>query len=243
MNKKYKNPPIVEALCEIQFVSGQPWDLTIPGLFYEQVKDKFPIREQQSGIGVLFKPTETGIEHKIEQAPPRMQFFKRDKSALVQIAPDLLVNNQLTPYPTWGLFKPSIIENLDNYNKIACPKAIKRIGLRYINKIIFEKESNELSDYFELFLNVPRELPQSQTDFTIRLEIPYLENDRMLITLGKSYPQQNEGVSIILDLYYISINQENINIDNFSDWLEQAHVSIETAFEACLKDKTRISFN
>ncbi|MDI6802850.1 MAG: TIGR04255 family protein [Bacteroidota bacterium] len=243
MNRKYKNPPIVEALCEIQFISEKPWDLTIPGLFYEKVKELFPIREQQLGIGVLFKPTQTGIEHKIEQAPPRMQFFKTDRSALIQVAPDLLVINQLTHYPTWSKFKPTIIENLDIYNKIASPKSVKRIGLRYINKIIFAKESIELSEYFELFPNVPRELPQSQTDFTIRLEIPYLENDRMLITLGKSYPKNNEGVSIILDLYYISFNQESINIENFSNWLEHAHGSIETAFEACLKDKTRISFN
>ena len=62
MGRRYKNPPIVEALCEFEFISSQPWDLTIPGLIYEKVKDEFPDKRQQIGIGVQFKPTEKGLE-------------------------------------------------------------------------------------------------------------------------------------------------------------------------------------
>jgi len=31
----YKNPPIEEALLELQFVPGQEWDLTIPGKLHQ----------------------------------------------------------------------------------------------------------------------------------------------------------------------------------------------------------------
>ena len=51
MGRRYKNPPIVEALCEFEFISSQPWDLTIPGLIYEKVKDEFPDKRQQIGKG------------------------------------------------------------------------------------------------------------------------------------------------------------------------------------------------
>lgn len=46
MGRKYRNPPLIEALCEFQFVPTQPWDLTIPGFFYEKVKNDFPAKQQ-----------------------------------------------------------------------------------------------------------------------------------------------------------------------------------------------------
>jgi len=52
MGKKYKNPPIVEALCEFQFVPGQPWDITIAGMLYERIKDEFPIKQQHAEVQI-----------------------------------------------------------------------------------------------------------------------------------------------------------------------------------------------
>jgi len=50
MKRKYKKPPIVEALCEFQFIPQEPYNLTIPGLFYDKIKEEFPIRQEQSGL-------------------------------------------------------------------------------------------------------------------------------------------------------------------------------------------------
>jgi hypothetical protein len=33
-DKKYSNPPISEAVCEIRIVPGTPWDLAVPGMIY-----------------------------------------------------------------------------------------------------------------------------------------------------------------------------------------------------------------
>ncbi len=113
MGKKYKDPPLVEALCEFQFISEPSWDLTVPGLIYERVKENFPDKHQQIGISMQFRPTEEGVEQKVEPNPPRIQFYKSDKTALIQVAQDLFVINQLKPYPTWGNFKPMIINGFN----------------------------------------------------------------------------------------------------------------------------------
>ncbi len=55
MSRKYKNPPVVEALCEFQFISDKSWDLTLPGLIYERVKSEFPVK-QQTEISIQFVP-------------------------------------------------------------------------------------------------------------------------------------------------------------------------------------------
>jgi uncharacterized protein (TIGR04255 family) len=42
MPKKYEKPPIIEAVCEFRFSGKSKWDLTIPGLIYDSVKDEYP---------------------------------------------------------------------------------------------------------------------------------------------------------------------------------------------------------
>ncbi len=243
MGKKYGNPPIIEALCEFQFIPSRPWDLTIPGLIYERVKNKFPVRQQQVGIGVQFRPTEKGLEHKVEPAPPRIQFHKKNKTALIQVAPDLLAVNQLRPYSTWAKFKPMILETLKMYREIVNPKGFKRIGLRYINKINIKAKSIELSEYVDFYPYISKELPQVKTSFISRVEIPYLNNrDLMVITIGNASPEISEMLTIILDIDYRIANPETIKIEATDKWIEEAHSEIESAFESCIKDKSRVLF-
>jgi uncharacterized protein (TIGR04255 family) len=243
MSRKYKNPPIIEALCELQFVPNQPWDLTLPGLMYEEVKDRFPIKQQQVGIGVQFRSTEKGLEHRVEPAPPRVQFYRGDKAALIQVAPDLFVINQLKPYPTWSVFKPLISENFQIYKRVANPRGFKRIGLRYINKIIFNVGPVKLEDYFNFYPAIPEELPQVHADFISRAEILYSNNrDRMIITISNAIPEVPNAIPIILDLDYIMIIQEGIPMESFEEWLEQAHTAVEIAFESCITDRCRAIF-
>ena len=243
MGKRYKNSPIIEALCEIQLVPSQPWDLTLPGLVYEKVKDQFPDKKQQIGVGVQFRPTEKGLEHRVEPAPPRVQFYRKDQTALIQVGPDLFVVNHLKPYPTWAVFKPLILGNFEAYKGVANPRGFKRIGLRYINKIIFNAESVKLEDYFNFFPAIPKDLPQLHEGFICRVEIPYSNNFyRIIITISNAAPDAPITLPIILDLDYILTVQEGIPMEGFEGWLEQAHSTIEKTFESCITDKCRVLF-
>jgi len=243
MERKYNKTPIIEALCEFQFVPSQPWDITIPGRIYEKIKDDFPEKRQQVGLGIQFRPTEKGLEHKIESVPPRMQFFSKEKTLLVQIGPDLLVVNRLKPYSTWHQFRPEILKHLKIYQDIVTPKGFKRIGLRYINKINIKSMSIKLEDYFNLYPNVPEDIPQMHTSFLNRIEIRYENNrDKMLLALGSTTPEDSNTVSMILDLDYILSKPEGIPLDKTEEWLENAHSSIYEVFESCIKEKCRILF-
>ena len=243
MGRKYKNPPIIEALSEFQFVPGQPWDFTVHGLFYEKVINEFPDKQQQMGIGIRVKHEAGAIQHEVLQSPDRMQFYRKDKTALVQVGTDLLTVNHLKPYPTWESFKPLILDNLSKYEKIAQPKGFKRLDLRYINKIDIMAKSIELTDYFNYYPYIPRELPQIHDAFNVRVEIPCEENrDHMLLTFGSAIPEKPETLSFLLDLDYIMVLPEKIVLDQAGEWLEKAHAIIEKTFEACITDKCRKLF-
>jgi len=244
MGKKYRNPPVVEALCEFQFIPTRTWDMTIPGLIYEKVKSKFPHRQQQIGIGLQFRPTERGVEQKVEHAAPRVQLYAKDKTSLIQIGPDRLAVNQLSPYPTWARFKPKIFYSLQAYQKVAVPKGFKRIGLRYINKIKIPAKTIDMSDYFKIYPAIPDNLPQTHSTFISRVEIPYMdERDRMLLTLASEATEVKDTLLLVLDIDYIMLKPEAVPINAFASWIEQAHSAIETAFESSITDKTRALFD
>jgi len=243
MGRKYKNPPVVEALCEFQFIPNQPWDMTIPGLMYEKIKTEFPDKQEQIGINIQSRPTEKGLEQKIEPAPLKIQFFKKDKSALVQLAPNLLVINCLKPYPSWEEFKSLIIKKLEVYREITNPKGFKRIGLRYINIFEFNKPQIELKDYFRYYPPIPDTLPQNPSSFLTKVELPVEKGHAMLIiSLRSAIPNKPDSLSILLDIDYAMVTPEHILIQDISNWLEKAHQKVEDAFEGCITDKARELF-
>lgn len=201
MGRKYNNSPIVEALCEFQFVPGQPWDFTIHGLFYEKISKEFSEKQQQMSVEIRLKQEAGAIQHEVLPTPERMQFFRKDKTALIQVGPDLLTVNHLKPYPMWEVFKPLILDNLNKYHEVAKPKGFKRLVLRYINKIDIPEKSIGLSDYFNYYPYLPKELPQIHYAFSARVEIPYEENrDRILLTFGSIISEKPDMVSFLLDL-------------------------------------------
>jgi len=243
MGRKYRNPPVVEALCEFQFIPSQPWDITILGLIYERIKDKFPKKQQQFGVGIQLQPTDRGVEHRIEPVPPRIQFRKEDETALIQIAPDLLVVNQLKPYPTWENFKSVILENFNVYREIANPKGFRRIGLRYINIFEFDKLGIELTEYFRYYPSIPEDLLQTHTSFLVRVELPFEDgNEILILTLGSIVPSKPDVISLVLDIDYAMIKPDYISLDSIVEWLERAHKQVERAFESSITDKTRDLF-
>jgi len=216
--------------------------MAVPGLIYEQVKNEFSIRRQQMGFGVGFQPSKGEVEQKIEMAP-RIQFLRPDESALIQVGPNLLIVNQLRPYPKWGTFKPLILKNLEIYREVAKPEGFKRILLRYINRFEFPGESIELSDYFNYYPFIPPKIPQAHGPFHIRAEFSYKEGrDRLLMTLGTTTPDKPDVVCLTFDIFYVLAMPNNIALDQASDWIETAHEEINLAFNASITEKCEAMF-
>lgn len=243
IERKYKNPPIVEALCEFRFFSTQPWDFTIPGLIYERVKGEFPEKQQRGGIiGFEWPFWERKIDQVIPPFLPWIQFWKKDKTALIQIAPDILVINQLKPYPSWGKFKSLILNNFGVYKEIANPRGLKKITLRYINKMDFDKKDFELKKYFQYFPSIPDTLPRIQDSFFVSSEFSYEEGEKLILTLGNTISPEPNVVSVTLDISYLIVVSGHLSFDDIPNWLEKAHERIRVAFETSITDETRIKF-
>lgn len=237
MSRVYKKPSVIEALCEFRFNQDRPWDLTIPGLIYEKVRTTFPIRRQQPQMQITIstEPITTSA------APLGMaQFLRKDEKALIQIAPYILSINQLAPYPTWLKFRNLITKGLQAYRDVANPGSISRIGLRYINHIQLLEAEPDLASYFEFRPFMGPQLPQNYGAFIVGAHFIYHDSrDYLKVQLSDAVSPNPQHPIMALDLDYFLTEPGAVDLENVSDWIEEAHQHVEEVFEACITDRVR----
>jgi uncharacterized protein (TIGR04255 family) len=242
MGKKYKNPPIIEAVCEFRFEPGSPWDLAVPGLVYEKIRDSFPKRHPVREVEFGVIPSASGVEQQVKTID-QIRFLREDEKAFIRVGPDQLAVHHLKPYPSWQEFQPLIMKGFNAYSDAATPKSIQRIGLRYINRIEISGERVKIEDYFQFYPFVGHKLPQEFGPFIVGIEAPYEDSKDMLRVLLTSVRSSAPStISVLLDLDYFLAKPGAVALDKISEWINVAHDHVEEVFEACITDPLRKIF-
>lgn len=241
--RKYRRPPIVEALCELYF-EGSEWDDTVPGRFYEQIKTDFPIKRQREiQEAQVMLSTAGEASAGVKRLPPWMQFVASDENRLIQIGQDVLVINQLRPYPHFEEWEPLIYSSLETYRRLANPKGIARLGLRYINRVVIPHTKFLMEDYFTVYPQLPKAMGDTHGRFMIRVDLPSQKGGHgVLITFGSAPAEKAGGIAHLLDLYDIFKPEQSLAFDAVNAQVKIAHENIETAFEGSITDKLRALF-
>lgn len=243
-SRKYRKPPVVEALCEL-FFEGSNWDETVPGQFYERVKARFPEKAQREGQQAHVALSSTGeAVAGVRRLPPRPQFLTADKSRMIQLEQDLLVVNQLPPYPHFEDWQPEVRSALEAYSSLTSPAGVKRIGVRYINKVVIPKAPIALEDYFTVYPQLPKDMGNVLEGFLVRFEIPkQRENHTVLVTLAAAPADKPGEVAQLLDLYDVFQSAEPIPLTDVDRHVQVAHENVQAAFEGSITDKLRELFD
>lgn len=241
MGKKYEKPPIVEAACEFRLTPDTSWDLTVPGLFYEQVNKEFRQREQRVVQEFELTQGPQGLQQQIRTSE-RVLLFTPDRKMLVQIGPHLLVVNALKPYPGWQRFKPRIELTWRALQNVIEVKGLQRIGLRYINRVELPLQNADLGEYFEFYPHVGSRLPQKMTSFIAKGEFPYVaERDLCRVQLTPA-PNATKMSAFTLDIDYFLNRPRVVEASAVIDWVEEAHGRVEEIFEGCITGRLRELF-
>lgn len=243
--KRYTHPPLVEAICAFQFAPGAPWDATILGLVYDRLKEDFPVKAQAPGP--LFNIT---IAAAPSTSTERMQFRRADNHALVQVGPDALTVNHLTPYCGWPDFRVMIESALDAYREVAAPVGLVGISLRYINRLNIpvamaeeEEDGVDIRHYLLAHPIVPEGVPQMFFEWAQRVMIPFEAAQQVLVVQSGTASNSEEYPFVfLLDLDARPFEGQAVSLADALDWLEGAHTNIEIVFENCLGPKARLLF-
>lgn len=241
--RKYRNPPIVEVICEFRFQPTSEWDATVPGLVYERLKDEFPLRRPLRQVGVQVQMGAEGFSLQ-PQFEEGMRFLRQDERAFVQLRPHRISVHHLAPYPHWEGFKPLIEKGYRAFLDVLPESRFQRIGLRYINRIVLPDSHVELSDYFNLYPSVGPGLPRDFSAFGVYLLFPFEDGrDALQLRLGNEQPEGEEALVVLLDLDYFLAQEERVTVQNALDWVEQAHKYVVSAFEGTITDRLREQFD
>lgn len=238
MGRKYRNSPIIEAVCEFQFGQDSPWDLAILGLVYEKLRRTFPIRRSAKMLSVGISEVKGEF-----RTTDRMHFLRKDEKALVQVGQHLVSINQLKPYTSWQKFLPLIKKGVEAYREVAAPESIHRIGLRYINRIEIPATPIEMEDYFEFRPFIGAKLPQDHGPFMVGIQVVYEDSrDSLKIELSSAHSEKPNVLAATLDLDYFLVKPGAVQLDGVFKWAKVAHARIEDAFEGCITSRLRKIF-
>ena len=253
-HRRYRNPPIEEALCEFRFEPGQEWDLTLPGKLHARLGDEYggKPREQRVVEANLEVPKgDRPPNLKLGQHLAKVQFLTEVGNRLVGVGPDALSVHMLRPYqdPTrndesgWVEFEPRIQRALSAYWEVARPKGVSRIGVRYINKIVIPSgDLAEMGQYLRSSMPVVAGLPRVPSAVMSRGEYVYADGVRMVLTQG-SVDVASGRVGFMLDIDFIWEKQEPIGELEALQLARALRVREREAFEAIITDKARELFD
>lgn len=235
--RKYKKPPVLEALCEIFFADSK-WDKTIPGLFYDKVKGEFPNKKEHEikQAKVEFGPGTVHTESR--QLPNWMQFITKDAGRMIQLAQDMVVLNQLAPYPRFADWEPKVYEAVNLYRELANPGRVVRIGLRYVNQIAIKGEKIDLKKYFLIYPQIPQELMKTYNAFLTQVQTER-SGHLLMILLESTGPTSENESAFLLDIYDIIEPKGGLSFDNLKKEINIAHGNAVDAFENSITDELR----
>ncbi len=243
MSKKYKNSPIVEAICEFRFQPGSAWESSFPDQIHEKVRSIFSQKRIAQSFEATFALAAEGNQQHLKTTA-RFQAWREDQKALMQIEANLLSISHLKPYPTWQEFLPLIEQAFIAYRAVAEPKGLHRIGLRYINRIEIPGDQIKLEDFFNFFPTLTWQAPgQGFISFNASVYVPFdYAKDILKLQISSGPSILPDALAVNLDLDYFTGRSGEVSFESAFAWIEQAHSRLEDAFEGCITDSLRKFF-
>ena len=250
--RRYRNPPINEALCEFRFVPGPDWDLTIPGKLQAALGEEYSGKPREQKAVQLDLQVQKGKPANLQydEGLAKVQLLTKDGTRLVGVGRDVLSVHMLRPYQDssdtegggWQEFAPRITTALEAYRKVAEPNGISRVGVRYINQIAIPGSHVRVEEYLKCAHLEMSGLPQDYLNFLSRVEYVYDDGVRLVLAYGLLGASAN-AVKCLLDLDVIWQGHTQIESERPLEIANDLHERAGSAFEAVVSDKARDIFD
>ena len=251
--RRYRNPPIDEALCEFRFRPGEEWDLTVPGKLQAEISGDYTGKPQdQRALSVAFKTSDSQPQElAIDEGLAKVQLRTDDGKRIVAVGRDVLSVHMLRPYQIpgqagesgWDEFRPRIERALEAYWNVCPPQGISRIGVRYINKILPPSSPQvEIKDYLNCAPAEVEGLPSQVENYLSRIEYRHDDDALIVLSHGTIGGRINQ-VGFLLDIDVISETVEPLDRERAMEAVELLRVREREAFELLITDKAREHFD
>lgn len=249
--RQYSNPPIEEAVCEFHFHPNQEWNLTVPGRLHAELGSEYSGKPQeQKGVEVVLEAQKEGPSTlKYGEGLARVQLVTENGKRRVGVGQNVLSVHMMRPYNNpsdsesggWDEFQPRIEKAFDAYWKITQPKGVRRIGIRYINKIVIPQTAARIENYLKCALPDVDGLPDRVNNFMSRVDYAYADGVRLVLSQG-SINALADHIEFLLDLEVVWENTEPIAKNDALKVVEDLRNRERKAFEIVITEETRNLF-
>lgn len=175
---------------------------------------------------------------------PVIQTWNIERTSCLQFGPGIIAAN-LLKYKSWEVFTPTISLLLKNYFDCVELNIPKRIGLRYINRILIPENDIKISDYFRIDMSFPETLINPNA-FDVTL-IKETNVNQIAITTKVRFASDSlkpgeKGVAFLFDIDSFVTKSIPLDIKDILRITDLCHDCLEEIFESTLTDKIRIIF-
>lgn len=247
----YKDPPIVEAVCELRFQEPGDWDITAVPKFFEHIKNSYPAKPKP------FQEQQVEIQpsgYLVKQVTNKTQFANEEKGETVSVASTLLSVSDLPQYSGWKKFRVRVKSAVSNFLSVIEKVQVSRIGIRYINRIDFNESEGVLENLDKYFTCIPplaKGLPSVIANFQGMTELRFDEEPSCSCRINFSKgaeEDERKDVSIFLD---IDVGQTlkspfeltKATVDDIMVLIDKNRTRERDVFEALITDESRKKFN
>jgi uncharacterized protein (TIGR04255 family) len=199
----FDNPPVVETVLSLQFERLAAMRVVHFGLFWSQVKERFPKIEEQAAILPVVErfpePIPTGAQIQFEniEAPrlPRVWFVNDAGTEIIQVQNDRFIKNwrkfgQQDPYPHYEpVIKPAFERDFRSFQSFLAEQKLGKVKITqcevtYVNHIVSGEGWDKLGEIYRIF-NFWKEpstlIPGNPEDCGIHVRFPITTNNGLPI--------------------------------------------------------------
>ncbi len=236
---RYSKAPLSEAVLDIRV--ELPDEIALRDLRGVQIGEEEMYPRQEDNVLVVGQMSMgSQIGASAQQTHNGYRFVSHDNRQIFQARLDGFTFSRLSPYETWESFRNEARRLWEIYRPIAKPKIIKRIALRYINRLDLPLPIKDFKDYLKTIPEISPDMSQGLSGYFMQLQLPQSDLEAMLHINQTLIPPPGPNlVSVVLDLDLFC--KDNIPSEDIDIWkqFEVLRNRKNEVFEACITNKTR----
>jgi uncharacterized protein (TIGR04255 family) len=240
----FPKAPIVEAVLDIQVEPAEGMNMEQIGTFFDHVKGRYPEKELRAkGSAVIrISPQRPSMDEPSVQPVGYLYRSPEGKKA-VQARIDGYTFNKFNPYSNWGAFSIEARELWQHYVETAKPNRLKRLALRYINRVEIPLPIRDFKDYLLTIPEIAPNLPQALAHFIMRLVVPNPEIEATaVINVVMERPLDTQMLPIIFDIDVFKITNHPGNSEEIWHDFDQLRIFKNEIFFNSITDKAKELF-
>jgi len=233
------NAPITEAIIDFRVVLASGFDVKKFLEAKETLCKNYPKNETIKLVTASFgteKDGKTFIKPPQDEETQGYFFKSEDEKNIAQFRLDGFTYNRLHPYTNWENVLGEAKSLWGVYCSIASLEKVKRVAVRYINKLDIELPISDFSEYLVAPPNVASSLPQAISQFLMRMTIH--DGDKIVNLIQTMGPSDNtSNIQIILDIDAFKISEPGLNVRNIWSDFEELHTLKNRMFFESITEK------